>query len=106
MEIENGHNFLKKMKKIIALQDDMLYLIENRLKKRVFYFEIDVQVSNFYDNNHDTIQGSLLCPVLYAIYVFPHLYITNVSNFANNNYALTLNKIKKPLWRKRKQKKN
>ena len=46
----------------------------------------------FYDIDSGTIQGSILGPILYAIYVstlFDHL--TDLSNFADDNFALTWN---------------
>ena len=34
------------------------------------------------------IQGSILVPVLYAIFVSPPLDVTDLSNFADDNFAL------------------
>ena len=55
----------------------------------MFYVEIDGEVSKFFEIKHGTIQGSILGPILYAIYVSPLFDLTNLSNFADDNYALT-----------------
>ena len=77
---------------VLGLPDDILSLIEIWLKERMYYVEIDGEVSKFYNITHETIQGSILGPILYAIYVSPLFDITNLSNFADDNYALTWNK--------------
>ena len=58
----------------------------------MLYFEIGHQVTKFFEIYHGTIQGSILGPILYAIYVSTLFDITNLSNFADNNYALTWSK--------------
>ena len=87
-------DLLMKRLTIIGLPRDVLSLIEVWLKNRLFYVEIDGLVSNFYNINHGTIQGSILGPILYAIFVSPLFDITNLSNFADDNYALTWSKNK------------
>ena len=73
---------------------DVLALVEVWLRNRVFYVEIGGQVSKFFEINCGTIQGSILRPILYAIYVSPIFDITNLSNFADDNYTLTWSKSK------------
>ena len=60
----------------------------------MFYIEKDSQVLNFLNINHGTIQGSILGPIIYAIYVSALFDITNLSNFFDDSYALTWNKNK------------
>lgn len=83
-----------KQLNILGLPEDVLWLTEIWLKNRMYYVEIDGLVSKIFDINFGTIQGSILGPVLYAIYVSPVFDITNLSNFADDNYALTWNKNK------------
>ena len=80
--------------RIIGLPEDILSLIEIWLRNRVYYVEINGQVSKLFDIEHGTIQGSILGPVLYAIFVCPLFDLTDLSNFADDNYALTWNKNK------------
>ena len=86
---------LMKRLRILGLPDDILSLIEIWLKNRVFYVDIDSNVSKFFNLHYGTIQGSILGPILYAIYVSPVFDITNLSNFADDNFALTWNKNKR-----------
>ena len=85
---------LMKRLVIISLPDDMLSLIEVWLRNRVFYIEIDGEISIFLNIDHGTTQGSILGLIPYAIYISPLFDITNLSNFADDNYALTWNKNK------------
>ena len=48
----------------------------------------------FYVTNSGTIQGSILGPILYKIYVSPLFDFTDLSNFADDNLALTWNVCK------------
>ena len=74
---------------IIGLPADIVGLIKCWLKNRSFYVEINGLNSMFYDINSGTIQGSILGPILYAIYVSPLFDLTDLSNFADDNFALT-----------------
>ena len=85
---------LIKRLKIVGLPEDMVSLIEIWLKNRLFYVEIDDMVSNLYNIDHGTIQGSILGPILYAIYVSPLFDLTDISNFADDNFALTWSRNK------------
>ena len=57
-----------------------------------------IQVSDinsiFVKINSRTIQGFILGPILYAIFVAPLYNITKLSNFADDNFAIALNKNK------------
>ena len=60
----------------------------------MFYVEINGLNSKFYDISTGTIQGSILGPILYTIYVSPLFDLTDLSNFADDNFALTMNSCK------------
>ena len=85
---------LQKQLRIVELLDDLLCLIEVRLRNIMFYVEIDGEVSSLFDINCALIQGAIIGSVLYAIYVSPLFNIAYLSNFTNDNYALTWNKNK------------
>ena len=82
-------DLLMKRLRIIGLPEDVLSLIEIWLKDRQFYVEINNQSSILHNINFGTIQGSILGPILYAIYVAPLFDLTDLSNFADDNFALT-----------------
>ena len=77
--------------RIIGLPSDVVELIKCWLKNRSFYVEVNGLNSMFYDINSGTIQGSILGPILYAIYVSPLFDLTDLSNFADDNFALSWN---------------
>ena len=57
--------------RVIGLPGDVRDLIQVWLRDRFFYVEIDDLTSILHDINSGTIQGSILGPILYAIYVSP-----------------------------------
>ena len=80
---------------VIGLPDDMVALIGVWLKERKFYVDTNGQTSNFFDSNYGTVQGSILGPILYAIFVAPLFDLTDLYNFADDNFSLASNKSKK-----------
>ena len=82
-------DLLMKRLRILGLPDDVLSLVELWLRKRLFYVDINGEISKLYEIDYGTIQGSILGPVLYAIYVSPLFDLTELSNFADDNFALT-----------------
>ena len=87
-------DLLIKRLRTIGLSNDLLSLIEIWMRNRLFCLEVDGQVSNVYDISHGTIQGSILPPVLYSIYVSPLFDIKDFLNFADDNYTSTSHKNK------------
>ena len=57
--------------KIMGLPDDIIGLVEIWLKDRCFYVEIDGVTSRLMVTWYGIIQGSILGPVLYAIFISP-----------------------------------
>ena len=80
--------------RIIGLPDDVLGFIHVWLKDRFFFFQTGDLISVLHDINSGTIQGSILGPILYAIYVSPLFDLTDLSNFADDNFILTFSKSK------------
>ena len=78
----------------IGLPGDVIALIDVWLKDRYFYVEVAGLNFNFHEINSGTIQGLILGPILYAIYVSPLFDLTDLSNFADDNFILTFNKNK------------
>jgi hypothetical protein len=80
--------------RLIGLPGDLVGLIEVWLRNRFFYVEVSDHSSNLLEINTGTIQGSILGPILYAIYVAPLFDLTDLSNFADDNFILSIHKIK------------
>ena len=87
-------NLLIERLRIIGLPGDIVDLIKIWLENRSFYVEVNGLNSMFYDVSSGTIQGSILGPILYAIYVSPLFDLTDLSNFADDNFAITWNSNK------------
>ena len=83
---------LMKRLKVIGLPNDILRLIELWLSKRSFYVSLNGMNSMVIDLNCGTIQGSILGPLLYAIYVSPLFDLINLTNFADDNFVIRWNK--------------
>ena len=87
-------NLLIERLRIIGLPGDIIALIKLWLENRSFYVEANGLNSLFYDINSGTIQGSILGPILYAIFVSPLFHLTDLSIFADDNFAITWHKSK------------
>ncbi len=79
-------DLLIKRLEIVGLPQDVIELITVWLKNRSFYVCIDNQVSTMYDLLLGTVQGSILGPILYAIFVSPLFDICELSSFADDIY--------------------
>ena len=77
---------LIKRLKIIGLPNDLIELIKVWLEERSFYVSLDGINSYMFDLLLGTVQGSVLGPVLYAIFVSPLFDITPVLSFADDSY--------------------
>ena len=92
-DVVNIDLLLKRLVKV-GLPDDIVGLMEIWLRNRLFYVQVADHTSFFHKINSGTIQGSILGPILYAIYVAPLYDISKISNFADDNFALTQSKNK------------
>ena len=89
-DLVNFKLLLKRLK-ILGMPMDLIGLIEVWLTDRKFYVEIGGICSRIYDSNDGTIQGSVLGPILYAIFVSPLFDLTNLTNFADDNFIIEFN---------------
>ena len=79
---------LLKRLRIVGLPEDIVGLIEVWLSDRSYFVSVNGKNSRLIDLSHGTIQGSILGPILYAIYVSPLFDLTDLTNFADDNFAL------------------
>jgi hypothetical protein len=77
-------DLLIKRLRIIGLPDDIVSLIQVWLRKRSYYVSIDGTNSILRDLLLGTVQGSILGPVLYALYVSPLFDIEEFSAYADD----------------------
>ena len=77
--------------RIIGFPKDLVKLIEIWLTKRKYYVEVGGMSSDVHNCEDGTIQGSVLGPILYAIFVSPLFDLANLTNFADDNFVLEFN---------------
>ena len=74
--------------RLIGLPADLVALIQVWLKDRFFYVEIGDLTSILHSINSGTIQGSILGPLLYALFVSPLFDLAKMTLFADDNYII------------------
>ena len=82
---------LNKRLKIVGIPSDVVDLIKIWLSDRSFYVSIDGKNSMLVELVGGTVQGSILGPILYAIYVSPLFDLHNLTNFADDNFIVRWN---------------
>ena len=90
-------NLLIKRLKIIGLPSDVIDLIKVWLNNRLYYVSVDGKNSVMYDLLLGTVQGSILGPILYAIFVSPLLELELILAFADDNFISKNSKSKELL---------
>ena len=90
-DLVNVELLLKRLR-LIGLPNDLVNLIKVWLSDRKFYVDINGQCSALYDSDTGTVQGSVLGPILYAIFVSPIFDLSNLTNFADDNFIVVWNK--------------
>ena len=83
---------LRKRMDIVGIPADVVSLIDTWLTERLFYVSINGDNSCLMTSNSGTIQGSILGPILYAIFVAPLFDLQKLSNYADDNYIVRWNK--------------
>ena len=78
---------------IIGFPKDVVKLIEVWLTDRKLYVELNGMSSCLYDCDDGTVQGLVLGPILYAIFVSPLFDLTPGTNFADDNYIINFNSL-------------
>jgi hypothetical protein len=79
---------LIKQIKILGLPTDVIDLIKLWREDRSFYVSIDRRNSMLTELVRGTVQGSILGPILYAIYVTPLFDFHTLTNFADHNFII------------------
>ena len=83
-------DLLMKRLSIIGLPEDITSLIKVWLSERSYYVTVDGSSSILYDLLLGTVQGSILGPVLYAIFVSPLFDLEDFFAFADDTFILRI----------------
>ena len=81
-------NLLIKRLKIVGIPSDVVDLIKIWLSDRSFYVNIDGRNSILSELFCGTVQGSILGPIIYVIYVSPLFDLHKLTNFADDNFII------------------
>jgi hypothetical protein len=73
----------------LGLPSDWMSLLESWLKDRAAFVEVSVDRSMLYDINIGTVQGSIIGPVLFSLFVSPVFELRNIVAYADDTYTLT-----------------
>ena len=92
-DVVNVDLLLIRLKKM-GLPTDVISLLESWLKDRQCYVEVRNSCSQYFDSNDGTVQGSILGPVLFSLFMSPLLEKEDVMSYADDNYLIRGNKIK------------
>ena len=85
-------NLLIKRLTILGLSSDIISLISEWLKTRYFYVGLDIGNSYIHSTGVGTVQGSILGPILYALFVSPVCDLAKITLFADDSYIIHKNK--------------
>ena len=84
-------SLLIKRLRVMGMPLDLINLIREWLVGRTFYVQVGDDCSALFDSDVGTIQGSVLGPILYALFVSPLFDLTQLTNFADDNFYLEWN---------------
>ena len=76
----------------MGFPNDMVSLISEWLTTRYFYVGLDVGNSYIHCTGVGTVQGSILGPILYALFVSPIFDLAKLTLFADDSYIVHKNK--------------
>ena len=86
-DVVNVELLIKRLQ-IIGLPNDLVELVSEWLTNRYFYVSIDGGNSYVHHCDVGTVQGSILGPILYAMFVSPLSDLEKLILFADDNYIL------------------
>ena len=92
-DVINVNELLRRLENM-GIPKDIVVLLSNWLQNRNAYVEIEMTCSEFYDVKYGTVQGSILGPVLFNLYIRQLLVVHTPICFADDGYYYTLSKTK------------
>ena len=92
-DVVNVDLLLERLKRI-GMPKDILSLLTSWLMERQCYVEVRNCCSQYYDSNDGTVQGSILGPVLFSLFLSPLLEKEDLISYADDSYLIRGNKTK------------
>ena len=87
-------DLLLKRLEIMGMPGDLISLLESWLRDRLCYVEVRNNCSEYYNSNCGTVQGSILGPVLFNLYLSPLLEKEEMTSYADDSYLIKASKTK------------
>ena len=91
-DVVNVELLLKRLR-IIGLPMDLIDLVSKWLTTRYLYVTIDGVNSYMHETDVGTVQGSILSPILYAMFVSPLFDLVDLTLYADDNYIVRWNTV-------------
>ena len=95
-DIVNIGLLLKRLR-VIGLPEDIISLVRIWLKERLFYVKVNGEESYIKTTWNGIIQGSILGPILYAIFISPLFDIEKITCYADDKFPLVEDKQRSQL---------
>jgi hypothetical protein len=83
--VVNVDLLLVRLRKV-GLPTDIINLLESWLKDRQCYVELRNSCSQYFDSDEGTVQGSILGPVLFSLFMSPLLEKEDLISYADDSY--------------------
>jgi hypothetical protein len=92
-DVVNVDLLLLRLRKM-GLPIDVINLLESWLKDRQCYVEVRSSCSRYFDSDEGTVQGSILGPILFSLFISPLLKKEDMISYADDSYLIRGNKNK------------
>jgi len=92
-DVVNVDLLLVRLRKM-GLPTDMIKLLESWLKDRQSYVEVRNCCSQYFGSDVGTVQGSILGPILFSLFISPLLEKEDLVSYADDSYLIRGNKSK------------
>jgi retron-type reverse transcriptase len=77
---------------IMGIPDDIIELLAAWLKDRAAYVEVSGECSSYFDVTSGTVQGSILGPILFNLFMSPLVCHASTPCYADDSYHLSASK--------------
>ena len=98
-DIVNVELLVKRLR-VIGLPNDIVSLVRIWLKERLFYVSVNGVDSYIKTTWTGIIQGSILGPILYAIFISPVFDIETITCYADDKFPLVVDRLRSGLVNK------
>ena len=92
-DVVNRDLLLKRLD-VIGLSQEFVKIIEEWLTNRKAYVEVEQSSSSFFPIQCGTVQGSVLGPVLFSLFISPIYELEDMISYADDSYIISGEKTK------------